>query len=153
MMNQKCPTYTLPDPLKTTEGKMITDKAAWERMRRPEILSLFEYNVYGQMPEEFDSLQFAVTNESVTAMGGKANLKEIDLVVWESGKSVTIHLVMFIPNKVRSQCRCFCSSITGAKKIPIPTRTVKSEFWPAEMVVDSGYAIAAFHVSDAAPDD
>ena len=34
-----------------------------------------------------------------------------------------------------------------------PTRNTKSGFWPAEMVIDSGYAIAAFHVSDAAPDN
>jgi pimeloyl-ACP methyl ester carboxylesterase len=149
----KVPTYTLPDPLKTTEGKMITDKAAWERMRKPEILSLFEYNVYGQMPEEFDSLNFAVTNESVTAMGGKANMKEIDLIVWESGKSVTIHLVMFIPNKTKKPVPVFLLINNRGKENTDPTRTVKSEFWPAEMVVDSGYAIVAFHVSDAAPDN
>ncbi len=34
-----------------------------------------------------------------------------------------------------------------------PNRINKSEFWPAEMLIDSGYAIAAFHVSEAAPDD
>ena len=33
------------------------------------------------------------------------------------------------------------------------TRQVKSDFWPAELVVESGYAIAAFQVSDLAPDD
>lgn len=34
-----------------------------------------------------------------------------------------------------------------------PTRNNKTDFWPAEMVIDSNIAIAAFHVSDVAPDD
>jgi dienelactone hydrolase len=34
-----------------------------------------------------------------------------------------------------------------------PTRVQKKGFWPAEQVIDSGYAVAAFHNADAAPDD
>jgi pimeloyl-ACP methyl ester carboxylesterase len=33
------------------------------------------------------------------------------------------------------------------------TRKTKSEFWPAEMLIDSGYAIAAFWTGSAAPDN
>jgi hypothetical protein len=32
------------------------------------------------------------------------------------------------------------------------SRQTRSAFWPAEMVIDSGYAVAAFHVSDLAAD-
>src|SRR5690606_21635058 len=34
-----------------------------------------------------------------------------------------------------------------------PARDTLSGFWPAEMVIDKGYAIAAFQVGDAAPDN
>ena len=34
-----------------------------------------------------------------------------------------------------------------------PSRDTISGFWPAEQVLEAGYAMAAFHVSDAAPDD
>jgi hypothetical protein len=34
-----------------------------------------------------------------------------------------------------------------------PSRKIISEFWPAEVLIDAGYAIAAFHVSDLAPDN
>lgn len=36
------PAYSLPDVLKTVEGQHVKNTAAWEKIRRPEILALFE---------------------------------------------------------------------------------------------------------------
>lgn len=44
------PKYTLPEMLKTQQGKKVKDIATWERTRRPEILGLFEENIYGEIP-------------------------------------------------------------------------------------------------------
>lgn len=55
----KVPAYTLPDVLKTTTGATINNKTAWEQTRRPEILTLFENNVYGQMPKSYDSIRYS----------------------------------------------------------------------------------------------
>ncbi|MBX2923253.1 MAG: hypothetical protein KF746_13720 [Chitinophagaceae bacterium] len=43
-------TYQLPDVLITQSGKKIANKADWEKIRRPEILKLFEENVQGKTP-------------------------------------------------------------------------------------------------------
>src|SRR5688572_28556593 len=45
----KVPSYTLPDPLTTLSGKKVTTRTTWQSIRRPEILRLFEDNVYGRM--------------------------------------------------------------------------------------------------------
>ena len=149
----KVPSYILPGVLKTTKGQIITNTSGWENKRRPEILSLFENNVYGQMPKDYDSLRFVVTNEAGDAMSGKARLKEVTLSIWKAGRSVDIQLTLFLPNRGKKPSPVFLLINNRSKRNTDPSRDTLSEFWPAEMVIDSGYAIAAFHISDAAPDD
>ncbi len=147
------PTYTLPALLKTTKGQKVNSIATWEKNRRPEVLSLFEENIYGQLPKTLDSIKFKITNEVIDAMEGRAHLKEIEITVWNKGKSIQIPVVLFIPNHLKKAAPVFLLINNRGKRNTDPTRTVKSTFWPAEMVIDSGYAIAAFHVGDVAPDN
>ena len=146
-------TSPLPDALKTIDGITIDKVSDWEKKRRPEILTLFEDNIYGQMPKKFDKISYKTTNEVANAMNGKANLKEVDIKVEKDKKTVTIHLILFIPVKATKNSPVFLLINNRGKENTDPTRKVKSEFWPAEMAIDSGYAIAAFHISDAAPDN
>lgn len=147
------PPYTLPDVLKTSANVSVKNKASWETIRRPEIITLFEDNVYGQMPKFYSRLSYRITNEKTGAMGGKATLKEILIEVVNNNRPVQINLVLFVPNQPRRPVPVFLLINNRGKENTDPTRTKQSDFWPAEMVIDSGYAVAAFHVSDLAPDD
>ncbi|WP_246150867.1 glucuronyl esterase domain-containing protein [Adhaeribacter aerolatus] len=149
----KVPAYTLPDVLKTSDGQLVKNKPDWEKKRRPEVLTLFENNIYGQMPKTFDNLTYKVTNEVKDAMNGKAHLKEVTITVTKGNKSADIHLVLFTPNHVKKPVPAFLLINNRGKENTDPTRATKSEFWPAETVIESGYAVAAFHVSDGAPDN
>jgi len=146
------PKYTLPPLLQTTNGKKVKNVTTWEKKRRHEILSLFEENIYGQMPSKFDSLNFNIINEKTDAMDGKAHLKEIQVSVWNKGNSVSFPIVLFIPNKRTKPAPVFLLINNRGKRNTDPTRQQKSSFWPAEMIIDSGYAIASFHNADIAPD-
>ncbi|MCE6988165.1 alpha/beta fold hydrolase [Dyadobacter sp. CY323] len=148
----KVPSYVLPEVLKTVSGKEVRDRKTWEATRRPEILRLFEDHIYGRMPAAFDSISHSITNENRKAMGGNATLKEVAILVYKNSKSVRINLVLFIPNKRKGKSPVFVLINNRGQENTDATRQTKSEFWPAEMVIDSGYAIAAFHVSDLAPD-
>ncbi|RYD68835.1 MAG: acetylxylan esterase, partial [Sphingobacteriales bacterium] len=57
------PAYTLPDVLTSSKGQKIKNVTSWEKSRQPEILALFEENVYGVMPKKFDKIAFKVKNE------------------------------------------------------------------------------------------
>src|SRR5215217_6090684 len=149
----KVPSYVLPEVFKTVSGRDVHDKKTWETTRRPEILRLFEDNIYGQMPTAFDSLTHSVTKVHRHAMGGSATLKEVAISVYKNRKSIKINLVLFIPNKGNGKSPVFLLINNRGQDNTDPSREKKSEFWPAEMVVDSGFAVAAFHVSDLAPDD
>jgi hypothetical protein len=149
----KVPKYTLPDVLKTSANSEVKDKATWEKVRRPEILKLFEDNIYGQMPRTYSSIKYSVKNENATAMNGKAELKEVLIEVFNNNKSLKINLILFVPNNAKKPVPAFLLINNRGKDNTDPTRATKSDFWPAEMVIDSGYAIAAIQVADLAPDD
>ena len=145
--------YNLPDPLTTSRGQIVMDKATWENTRRPEVLALFKNEIYGQMVQTYDSLSFIFTKMDAEAMQGKATQKEVQITVWKVGKAVKINLLYFIPNQKPRPAPLFLFINNRDKKNTDPARAEKSEFWPAEVLIDSGYAIAAFHVSDLAPDN
>lgn len=44
------PTYELPNPLVLESGQKVVDSIMWWRQRRPELLSLFENEIYGKTP-------------------------------------------------------------------------------------------------------
>jgi hypothetical protein len=148
----KVSAYTLPELLKTSRGQVVKDKSTWE-IRRNEVLGLFKNEVYGQMVHNYDSSSFIFTKMDVDAMNKKATLKEVQITIWKVGKPVKINLLYFIPNNRKDAVPIFLFINNRDKKNTDPLRNEKSEFWPAEMLIDSGYAIAAFQVSDLAPDN
>src|ERR1700748_2434704 len=75
----RVPAYTLPEILKTNNGKAVNTVAEWEKTRRPEIISLFENNVYGVPPKSFDKITYEVTQDDPKAMDGRAHLKEVTI--------------------------------------------------------------------------
>ena len=46
----KVGTYTLPDPLVLQNGQPVRDADTWFKQRRPEILKLYETEIYGRVP-------------------------------------------------------------------------------------------------------
>jgi hypothetical protein len=148
----KVGSHTLPELLKTQGGQTISTVDEWEKVRRPEILKLFEDHVYGQVPKDYDDIQFRIKNTDKKAMGGKATLKEVEITVFRNQKTATINLVMFTPNKVKKPVPVFLVlNHRGIKTMDV-TRQNKDGFWPAEEVIEAGYGIAGFDVVDFAPD-
>jgi hypothetical protein len=99
--------YNLPDVLRTESGKDISSTKKWEKVRRPEILKLFEDHVYGQVPQDFDKISFEIKNEDKNAMEGKATLKEVVISVSRNQKTVSINLVLFTPNSIKNPVATF----------------------------------------------
>ncbi|KAA6440812.1 acetylxylan esterase [Dyadobacter flavalbus] len=149
----KVPSYILPDVLESQNKMKIANVKDWESIRRPEILALFEENVYGIMPKKFDNSNFKIKNENKLSMNGKAHLKELEISVSNNNQTVIINLVLFVPTRAKKPAATFLLINNRGKNNTSPTRDTISGFWPAEQVIDAGYAVAAFHVNDAAPDD
>lgn len=75
------PPYTALDPLKFIDGRAVSTPQQWAQQRRPEVLSLFERNVFGRTP---DAARYAVAHARVLehndhALDGLAIREQIEL--------------------------------------------------------------------------
>ena len=70
--------FPIPDPLKCEDGSKVSTADEWTKKRRPELLRLFEREVYGKTPEtKLSGLRFVVLSEDKKALGGKATKREV----------------------------------------------------------------------------
>ncbi|MBO4658329.1 MAG: acetylxylan esterase [Prevotella sp.] len=60
-----------PDPLVTESGKKVTSAKMWYKVRRPEIIKLFEDNVYGRIPEHVPAVKWEIISEEKKDFEGK----------------------------------------------------------------------------------
>jgi hypothetical protein len=146
------PVYNLPNLLTADDGRKIVTCDDWKRVRRPEILELFRKHVYGRVPATPYQKSFKVANEDPNAMDGAATLKQVDVTITAGEKSLTIHLALFVPNRVAKPVPTFLLICNRSPENIDPTQKRKSEFWPAEEVLARGYGIAAFYNADVDPD-
>ena len=69
--------YTLPDPLVSADGRRVTDARAWSTRRRPEILKLYETEIYGRVPANAPKVTWEVTETDRAARDGAAVMKRV----------------------------------------------------------------------------
>ncbi len=142
--------HAVPDVFQSIDSGKITTPVNWLSIRRPEIVRLFENNVYGQVPKAYDSLTYSITNQDGSALQGKALLKEIDITLWRKQTPVTVQLVLYLPLSAKVPPPLFMYLKPDNPDGRVSQQTALQ---PAQMLVDSGYAFAVFNVRDLAPDN
>ena len=60
----------LPDPLKMNDGRPVTSAKMWWEKRRPEIVELFDREIYGRVPNNTPKVTWEVTATSEESVGG-----------------------------------------------------------------------------------
>src|SRR6516164_9543590 len=75
----KVPPYRLPDPLVLKTGKPVSNAQTWTTQRRPEILAVYETDVFGRSPARPPKPNYEITSVDQKALGGKAERKLITL--------------------------------------------------------------------------
>ena len=89
----------IPDPLKREDGTQATTVADWTQKRRPEVLRLFEHEVYGKTPEvKPDALRFVILSEDKQALGGMATMREV-AIYFTAKESPHAEILLYLPNK------------------------------------------------------
>lgn len=138
---------TLPK-LVETESRLTADR--WDQ-RRQELLTIFEQQVYGKAPDQLPEIVFQV-EESHPVMDGKARLKQVKIVMSYESRRLIQNLTLFVPENAKKPVPTFLLICHRNAENIDPTRTIKRDFWPAEVLIEKGYAAAAFHVADIDPD-
>jgi len=150
---EKVPVYTLPDVLKTSDGREVNSSSLWNTFRRPEIIEMFRENVYGRVPETPYQQSFKIVNLDKNALDGAATLKQIDITITADSKKLVIHLTLYTPNNARKPVSTFLLIDNRGPANTDPTRKIKSEFWPVEEAIARGYGMAVFYNADVDPDN
>jgi hypothetical protein len=66
----------LPDPLVLSNGGKVTSAEMWRKQRRPEILGLFDKEIYGQVPRNMPKVTWQVKSTSKDTVGDIAVIKK-----------------------------------------------------------------------------
>jgi hypothetical protein len=64
------PYPNLPNPLALANGKKVKTAKAWWRQRRPEIVELFDREIYGRVPKDVPKVKWEVTGTASGTNGG-----------------------------------------------------------------------------------
>jgi len=175
----KVPAYTLPDPLVCTDGKAVTNARAWREKRRPELIRLFEEQVYGRAPGRPRALRFETLSVTTNAFGGLATRKEV--AIWFTGKTdgPSMNLLLYLPNAATTPTPAFLgfsfngnhavstepevrlsdrwmvserSSCIVSNRATAACRGIEATRWPVAKILARGYALATAYYGDLEPD-
>ncbi|WP_353717515.1 acetylxylan esterase [Dyadobacter sp. 676] len=92
-------TYTLPELLKTQDGKPVVTAGQWTGKRRPELLRLVEENQFGKMPPRPQNLTFHVFDKDTPAFNGKAVRKQVTVYFTKDTSDHKMNLLIYLPAK------------------------------------------------------
>lgn len=160
----------LPDALTLKNGKKVKNSKEWMTLRRPELLEMFENEIYGKAPGRPEGMTFTVLSTDKNALGGKATRKEVKIQLTKD-KVNYIRLLVYTPNKVQGKAPLFLGvnfkgnfAITDDPSVTMDLdqskygrvenkeRGAAISRWPLESIIDAGYGVATFYRGDVAPD-
>jgi hypothetical protein len=136
-----------PDPLEKSNGTKVSTTADWENTRRGELLNLFTQNIYGTSLPKPTAQTFSVASADF------AGVRRKTVTITVSGPSGTksFPLRLFIPTGTAQKPSVFLLIDHRGTSTDDPAQN--DEFFPVAQILSRGFAVAAFHAGDLAPDD
>jgi hypothetical protein len=175
----KVPTYTLPDPLVCADGTTVTDAETWRQKRRPEILRLFEEQMFGRAPGKPQGMVFARESTNENALNGLATRKEVTVYFTGRPQDPNMSVLIYLPNSGPRPTPLFVGlnfagnhaigtdpGITIARswmpgndsedvvnhRATPHSRGKMASRWPVEHILERGYGLATVYCGDIDPD-
>jgi hypothetical protein len=174
----KVPSYRLPDPLVMADRQPVKDAATWRTKRRPELLALFEREMYGQAPVKPDVLTFKTLESDRQALDGAAIRKQVSIFFKGLNDGMDMVLLVYLPAKAARPVPVFLvpnfqgnHAVAHDPKIQLSTRWIGPNYpgvvnnrateesrgaeasrFPIGMILKAGYGLATYYYGDLDPD-
>jgi len=176
----KIPKYKLPDPLVTLDGRRVTNARMWSEVRRPEILNLFETQVYGTTPAALTSMRFEVESIEKGALGGMAVRKQVTVLFNGRQDGPKMSILIYLPAGRNKAAPIFAAlnfegnhTIRKEPGIALNRNWIRqpqkdvgivdnhateaargsaADRWAVEMILERGYGLATMYYGDIDPD-
>src|SRR5262245_19429538 len=143
------PAYTLPDPLVLADGQKVTTPDVWVKKRRPEILKVYQTEIYGRVPENAPKVTWEVTETDAKARDGAAVLRRVVGRMGAKPDGPKMTLTVYTPAKAEKPVPILLNiSFFGAGKAP----GKPGGFDPVAEVLGRGWAYATIGYGDIQPD-
>ncbi len=175
----KAGSQPLPDPLLRNNGAKVTDAKTWVSKRRPEVLELFQTQMYGRSPGRPKGMRFETLSVDAQALGGKATRRQTR--VWLTGKTngPFMDVLLYVPNQAAKPAPAFLGMNFGGNHavnadpgIRLPERWMRdtkdgavvnnrateagrgseARRWAVDAILERGYALATVYYGDLEPD-
>lgn len=103
----KVPPYTLPNPLVLENGQPVTTTATWYKERRPQVLKLFESQMFGYTPTMKLKLRYGPVALDRNALDGRAIREQVTVYFSRKTSGPQMHLLIYIPKNARKRVPLF----------------------------------------------
>lgn len=140
-------TYKLPDPLVLLNGQSVTDSNTWSKLRRPELIKLYEDEVYGRVPNRAPKLKFELVGTDLTALSNTAIRKEFVGHIGNPTNGPKMKLVLYLPADITRPVPVLLHLLFGNPPAdsPVYTNSTRSgEIGPIPDILARGYGYASF---------
>jgi len=159
----KVGTYRLPDPLVLQNGQPVRDAGMWFKKRRPELLKLYETEIYGRVPANAPKAAFKVVATAANVLGGLATSKLVLIQFGDQPGGPQVRLHVYLPSKAARPAPMLLQMVfTG--NLPVPespdasgtnqrVRGMSRELGPVTNILARGYGYATFSYTEVQPDN
>jgi hypothetical protein len=169
--------YELPDLLVCQDGTKVETAQTWIEKRRPEILKLFQEEVYGESPGNRIPMRIKMVEEGEDALGGKAIRKQVAILLGEANRTLSINLLLYLPKLSNQPLPAFLTlnfqgnhTVHSDPAILLPNTWVRNRNgikdnrarekdrglaasrWAISDMIKRGYAFATVYYGDIDPD-
>ena len=168
----KVPKFTLPELLAMRSGERVRDAKTWSNRRRPEILALYETEVYGKSPAKPAKLNYEVKSVEKAALSGTAQRKLVTIYFGEIHSGPKMDLLLYLPAATKPVPVILGLSFAGIHAIandpgvplaeqwakdvkqpaPEKSRGSSASQWQVEKILAAGFGLATFYYGDVEPD-
>ena len=169
------PNYSLPQLLLSADGKTVDSELIWKEKRRPEIIKLFEENVYGKTPDLHFNSKFKICSIDEKALNGTAIRKEISGVFSTNYSEIDMRMLLYIPKNIKKPVPIWAGlnfrgnqSINSDPAISLCNKWILEDHekgifnnkateksrgafasrWPVEKIINHGYGLATIYYGD-----
>jgi hypothetical protein len=150
--------YTLPDPLVMANGQRVTTAGQWFGTRRPEILKVYQTEIYGRVPANAPKVIWEVTETDPSARDGAAIRKQVIGRMGEKSDGPKMKLTLHLPAKSSGPVPVLLSiTFDFLARASATTKTGQKTAGPARFdslgaVLNHGWGFASIIYTDIQPD-
>jgi hypothetical protein len=91
--------YTLPDPLVLSSGQRVRNADTWMKQRRPELIRLYENEIYGRVPDNAPKVTWEVGETDRSWRNGTAIRKRLTAHVGDASNERRFTVWLYTPAK------------------------------------------------------